>query len=92
MTTGEIVVMGLFLILGLNAAVYALRLFFLLLQNRTAPFFTVFIGFWPRVLSGDLDGLDQGSAKEFLSLRRSIFISMVAGFVILMAGLTWLSQ
>jgi len=92
MTTGEIVVMGLFLVLWLNVAVYALRAFFLLLQNRTAPILTVFIGFWPRVLSGDLDGLDQESAKEFHSLRRSIFISMALGFVILMVGLAWVSQ
>ena len=37
MTTGEIVVMGLFLILGLNAAVYALRLFFLLPTETDRP-------------------------------------------------------
>ena len=64
MTTGEIVVMGLFLVLGLNVAVYVLRTLSLLLQNRTAPVLAVFIGFWPRVLSGDLDGLDPESAKQ----------------------------
>ena len=66
MTTGEIsLVMGLFLILGLNAAVYALRLFFLSLQKRHPPLFSgCSLGFGPGCFLVSLDGLDQEKAQR----------------------------
>ena len=94
MTTSQVVLMGVVLVLFLNAAVYGLRAQFLLLQNRADPVLSVLFGwaFWSRTLSGDLDGLDQQNAELFLSLRRSFFISMALCFVTGGAGLAYVSQ
>jgi hypothetical protein len=94
MTTSQAVLMGVVMVLFLNASVYGLRAQFLLLQNRADPFLSVLFGlaFWRRALSGDVEGLDQQNADLFLRLRKSFFISMAICFITGWVGLAYLNR
>ena len=88
-TVSQVILMGVVLVLFLNAAVYALRAQYILVRNRTDPILSVVfqLALWRRTLSGDTEGLKQQDAELFLTLRRSFFISACLLLFTMVAGL-----